>query len=72
VVLRDEALAILVERPDATLDRAELAARISAALARKGAAALHVVVETVGALPRGPLGKAPLVRSARRHAEPRP
>jgi putative adenylate-forming enzyme len=67
VVLRDEALAILVERPDARFDRDELSSQISAALARQGAAALSVVVETVNAIPRGPLGKAPLVRSARRH-----
>jgi phenylacetate-CoA ligase len=68
VVLRDEALAILVERPDPKLDRTELTTQISAALARQGAAALSVVVETVDAIPRGPLGKAPLVRSARHRA----
>ena len=66
VVLRDEGLLILVERPDAGFDRDGLAAQIAASLAGQGAAPTSIVVEAVDAIPRGPLGKAPLVRSALR------
>ncbi|HVV83386.1 MAG TPA: hypothetical protein VHE35_09915, partial [Kofleriaceae bacterium] len=65
VVLRDAELAVIVERPGPGFDRAALAADVAAALAGQRAAAVPVAVEVVDAIPRGALGKAPLVRSVR-------
>ncbi len=52
----------VVERPEPALDRGELVARVAAELSRQGAAPVRIVVEAVETIPRGALGKAPLVR----------
>lgn len=61
VIAGRDAVRVLLERPDG-VDAEALARSVQAQLARQGVARLPVTVETVDAIPRSALGKAPLVR----------
>ncbi len=63
VIAGRDAIRVLLERPDG-VDGTALARTVQAELARQGVADLPVTVETVDAIPRTALGKAPLVRRA--------
>jgi putative adenylate-forming enzyme len=63
VIADRDSLRVLLERP-AGVDGEALARRVLAELARHGVAELPVRIETVDAIPRTALGKAPLVRRA--------
>lgn len=66
VVEEPDGLLILLAQPAESVDDADLASGVRAALRHAGADNVRVRVERVDAIPRTALGKAPLVRALRR------
>lgn len=65
VIQREQALDILLAHPPADTNEPALQQRLEQALAGQGVQGIVVRISSVAALPRTPLGKAPLIRALR-------